>query len=236
MFRGKTLTVLVLVCGLLLPAPAVSAAVPGLGSVLRRIFGGATVKKAAGKTAGKAITGGALRTGVKALPTAGRKITGSSIKTALAKSAPRSFVEKVTPGQILAVGGATGLVLTGNGAANAAGNLASHTGPALARVLDGTASSPTSLAVVASGAARDVSQTIVMAVATLAAFFGILLFWRFGLMPWQRRRAGNNFQASPSENVQAPQQPAAAENHAPHVSSSCEIVDAEIVGHDRSND
>ncbi|HOT30478.1 MAG TPA: hypothetical protein PLU72_20055 [Candidatus Ozemobacteraceae bacterium] len=165
---------------------AAHAAVPGIGRLFSQ-FGKAGARKAIGKTAGKAVAESAGKAAGKALTSVGSSVTRETVTTALEKAAPRSLIEKVTPGQILAVGGAAGIVIAADGAADAMHEIANPTGNALGKAIDGTATSSERVIGELRGFFDGVAQSMLFYTSVLFFCASFILFWRFGLMPWHRK-------------------------------------------------
>lgn len=200
MRKIKILASFVMLCLMVvLLVPPVDAAIPGIGKILGRFFGKSAAKQTVQKGAGRAITGKAVGRGMALLPHTSKQLVKTGAAEIFAKAAPKPWVPKVTPGQILAVGGAAGMVIVGNSTANAIENVGSATADAVHKVGVGTAENLPMVTGQMKEFAGRRFDTAFFYLFLMGLIAMTLLFWRFGMMPWHaaagkqadRRAAGS---------------------------------------------
>lgn len=193
--------VLVSLMVVLLVSPA-DAAIPGIGKILGRFLGKGAAKQAVKKGAGRAITGKAVGRGMALLPHASKQIVKKETAEIFAKAAPKRWIPKVTPGQIIAVSGGGGLVLVANSTANAIENVGSATADAVHKVGAGTAENlPMVTGQMKEFAGRSF-DTAFFYLFLMGLIAMTLLFWRFGMMPWHAA-AGKSADRKTADSVSA---------------------------------
>ncbi|HNX77927.1 MAG TPA: hypothetical protein PLM07_10985 [Candidatus Rifleibacterium sp.] len=118
------------------------------------------------------------------LPHASKQIVTREAAEIFAKAAPKTWLPRVTPGQIIAAGGAGGLVLVGNSTANAIENVGSATADSVHKVGVGAAENlPMVTGQMTEFAGRSFDSALFY-LFLMALIAMTLLFWRFGMMPW----------------------------------------------------
>jgi len=181
--RAITGFVLLIFMVVLVAGPA-EAAIPGLGKFLGRFLGKGATKQVAQKSAGRAISGKVIGGAVKVLPQASKSLLKAETEKILARSAPKTWLPKVTPDRILAVGGAGAMVLAGNSTANAIENVGSATADSVRKVGERAAETLPDITTKAQNVAFRGIDAVSFYLFLLVVVIMTMLFWRFKMMPW----------------------------------------------------